>query len=106
MSDQQKDQQNKKRKPPREGFRRRINPYYEGMTRKQIAVDTAKTAFRWFLVTIFLFVYWLAMLLLASIFLLNVWKVTLVRIIIYAGILGGISSIVYAVVLVHRKFYY
>ena len=109
MSDQQKDrkeQQNKKKKPPREGFRRRIKPYYEGMTRKQIAADTAKTAFRWFLVTIFLFVYWLAMLLLASIFLLNVWKVTLVRIIIYASILGGISSIVYAVVLVHRKFYY
>ena len=109
MSDQQKDQkeqQNRKKKPPREGFRRRINPYYEGMTRKQIAVDTAKTAFRWFLVTIFLFVYWLAMLLLASIFLLNVWKVTLVRIIIYACILGGISSIVYAVVLIHRKFYY
>lgn len=110
MSEQQQKnqqiQQNKKKKPPREGFRRRINPYYEGMTRKQIAVDTAKTAFRWFLVTIFLFVYWLAMLLLASIFLLNVWKVTLVKIIIYAGILGGISSVVYAAVLVHRKFYY
>lgn len=106
MPDQQKEQKNKKKKPPREGFRRRINPYYEGMTRKQIAVDTAKTAFRWFLVTIFLFVYWLAMLLLASIFLLNVWKVTLVRIIIYACILGGISSIVYAAVLIHRKFYY
>ena len=103
---EQKEQQNKKKKPPREGFRRRINPYYEGMTRKQIAADTAKTAFRWFLVTIFLFVYWMAMLLLASIFLLNVWKVTLVRIIIYACILTGISSVVYAAILVHRKFYY
>ena len=106
--DQQKEQkqQNKKKKPPREGFRKRINPYYEGMTRKQIAIDTAKTALRWFLVTIFLFVYWLAMLLLASIFLLNVWKVTLVKLIIYACILGGISSLVYAGMLVHRKFYY
>ena len=103
---EQKTRQNKKKKPPREGFRRRINPYYEGMTRKQIAADTAKTAFRWFLGTVFLFVYWMAMLLLASIFLLNVWKVTLVKLIIYACILGGISSLVYAGMLVHRKFYY
>ena len=102
----QKKQPDKKKKPPREGFRRRITPYYEGMTRKQIAADTAKTAFRWFLGTVFLFVYWMAMLLLASIFLLNVWKVTLVRLIVYACILTGISSVVYAAVLIHRKFYY
>lgn len=94
------------KKPPKEGFRRRINPYYEGMTKKQIAADTAKTAARWFFVTVFLFAYWLAMLLLLSIFLLNVWKVSLIRIIIYACILGGVSSLIYAGVLVHRKFYY
>lgn len=98
--------QNKERKPPREGFRRRINPYYAGMTRKQIAADTAKTAFRWLAVTVFLFVYWMAMLLLASILLLNVWKVTLTELFIYACILGGVSSLVYAGMLVHRKFYY
>ena len=99
-------QQNKKKKPPREGFRRRINPYYEGMTKKQVALDTAKTAFKWFLGTLFLFAYWMVMLLLASIFLLNVWKVSLTMLIVYACILGGISSLVYAGVLVHRKFYY
>ena len=97
---------NKEKRPPREGFRRRINPYYEGMTRKQIAADTAKTAFRWFYVTVFLFAYWFAMLLLASIFLVNVWKTTIVKIVIYACILGAVSSAVYAGVLVHRKFYY
>ena len=96
----------KEKRPPREGFRRRINPYYEGMTRKQIAADTAKTAFRWFYVTVFLFVYWLALLLLASIFLLNVWKTSIEEIVIYACILGAVSSVVYAGVLVHRKFYY
>ena len=99
-------QHQKIKKPPREGFRRRKNPYYEGMTKKQIALDTAKTAFRWFLVTLFLFAYWMAMFLLASIFLLNVWKVTLVELIIYACILGTVSSLIYAGVLVHRKFYY
>lgn len=98
--------QNKVKKPPREGFRRRKNPYYEGMTKKQIAADTAKTAFRWFLVTVFLFVYWMAMLLIASMILLNVWKVSMVQLVIYACILGGVSSLIYAGVLVHRKFYY
>ena len=97
---------NKEKKPPREGFRRRINPYYEGMTKKQIALDTAKTAFKWFLVTVFLFAYWIAMFLLASIFLLNIWKVSLVELIVYACILGTVSSLIYAAVLVHRKFYY
>ena len=97
---------NGEKKAPRAGFRRRLNPYYEGMTGKQIAADTAKTAFRWFYVTVFLFAYWFAMLLLASIFLVNVWKTTIVEIIIYACILGAVSSVVYAGVLVHRKFYY
>lgn len=96
----------KKKKIPREGFRRRKNSYYAGMTRKQIAADTAKTAVRWLLATIFLFVYWFAMLILISIVLVNVWIVTLTQLIIYACILGGISSAVYAGMLVHRKFYY
>lgn len=96
----------KKKKPPREGFRRRKNSYYEGMTKKQIAADTAKTAFRWLWVSAFLFVYWIAMFLLASIFLLNIWQVTLTELLIYACIFGAVSSAVYAFVLVHRKFYY
>ena len=98
--------ENKEKKPPREGFRRRKNPYYEGMNKKQIAADTAKTAFRWFLVTVFLAVYWVSMLLLMSLFLLNVWHVTITQILIYAGILSAVSSLIYAGVLVHRKYYY
>ena len=76
------------------------------MTKKQIAADTAKTAFRWLWVSAFLFVYWIAMFLLASIFLLNIWQVTLTELLIYACIFGAVSSAVYAFVLVHRKFYY
>ena len=101
-----RNRQNKEKKPPREGFRRRKNPYYEGMSKKQIALDTAKTAFRWLWVTVFLFAYWIAMLLLASLFLLSVWKVSMTQLLIYACILGVVSSLVYAGVLVHRKFYY
>ena len=76
------------------------------MTKKQIALDTAKTAFKWLVATVFLFAYWMAMLLMASLFLVNVWIVTIVELIIYACILGTVSSLIYAAVLVHRKFYY
>ena len=76
------------------------------MTKKQIAADTAKTALRWVVITAFLFAYWIVMLMLISMVLVNVWKVTLTELIIYGCILGGISSAVYAGMLVHRKFYY
>ena len=97
---------NKEKKPPRAGFRRRLNPYYGGMTRKQIAADTAKTTFRWAAVTVLLFAYWFSMLLLASIFLVNVWIVTLWELVVYAIVLSAVCSLIYAGVLVHRKFYY
>ena len=96
----------KKKRPPREGFRRRKNSYYEGMTKKQIAADTAKTALRWLLVSVFLFAYWFAMLALASIFLMNVWRISAAQLVIWSCVLGTVSSVVYAFMLVHRKFYY
>lgn len=97
---------NKGKKPPKEGFRPRINPYYGNMTKRQITADVAKTAGRWLVFAVLAYVYWLAMLLMFSIFLLNVWQVTFVEILIYAGILCGISAAVYAGILIHRKFYY
>lgn len=95
-----------KRKAPREGFRRRINPWYAGMTKQQIARDVAKTAARWLLVTVLSFVYWLAMLLMLSMFLLNIWRVTIGKILLYSVLLCLATSLVYAGVLVHRKLYY
>lgn len=94
------------KKAPREGFRRRVNPYYGNMNRKEIAADVAKTAGKWFLFAILAFVYWLAMLLIFSIVLLNVWKVTFDRILIYALLLCVVSALVYAYVLIHRKLFY
>lgn len=96
----------KRSKPPREGFRRRINPYYGDMNKKQIAEDVAKTAGKWLLGTLLAFVYWFAMLMIFSIFLLNVWKVTFTQILLYTLVLGLISSAVYGGMLIHRKFYY
>ena len=76
------------------------------MTKKQIALDTAKTAIKWFLVTLFMFVYWMAMMLLASLIFLNIWKVDFTTLVVLACILGSVSSVVYGWMLVHRKFYY
>lgn len=96
----------KAKKLPRVGFRRRVNPYYGNMNRRQITADVAKTAMKWVIFTVLAFLYWLVLLLLLSIFLLNVWKVTFPEILILSGILCGVSALVYAAVLVHRKFYY
>lgn len=93
-------------KPERVGFRRRINPYYGGMNKKQIARDVAKDTARWLAVSALGFAYWFAMLMIFSIFLLNVWHVTLSQILIWSGVLTAITSVVYALMLVHRKFYY
>ena len=88
------------------GFRKRVNPYYRGMTKKQIAIDTAKTTGQWVLGTVFLFAYWLAMLLILSLLLLSIWRVKFTTLFLIALGLGIISSLIYAYVLVHRKFYY
>ena len=96
----------KAKKPPREGFRRRVNPYYGNMKPNEIAADVAKTVFRWLVFTILAFVYWLAMLLIFSIILLNVWRVDIVGILLWDLALTGISALVYAYVLIHRKLYY
>lgn len=96
----------KPKKPPREGFRRRVNPYYGGMNKREIAEDIAKTTGRWLIGTVLGFVYWLAMLLIFSIFLLNVWQVSFAQILIYSAVLGAVTSLVYGYVLIHRKLYY
>lgn len=97
---------NKAKKPPREGFRPRINPWNSGMNRRQMAAEIAKDTARWLVVTVLAYGYWLALLLIFSIFLLNIWKVSLVQILIYSGVLCAITSVVYAYILVHRKLYY
>ncbi|MBR4345736.1 MAG: hypothetical protein IKP75_02195 [Oscillospiraceae bacterium] len=96
----------KRRKVKAAGFRRRFNGYYDGMNKKQIAADTFKTVGMWVIGTVLAYVYWLVMLLLISIFLVNVWKVTFVQILWYSAGLAAVCSLVYAGVLIHRKFYY
>lgn len=93
-------------KTPRPGFRKRINPWYQNMTRRQIMWERAKTTARWLAVTVAAYFYWFFLLLLLSIFLVNIWHITIVQILIWAAVLCGITSVVYGYMLYHRKHYY
>lgn len=66
--------------------------------------DAVKTLLAWLAVTVGAFLYWMAMLLLASIFLMNVWKTSIEELLKYGIILTVITSVVYAVILIRRKF--
>ena len=96
----------KRKKLPREGFRRRINPYYDGMNKRQIAADVSKSAAAWLAVTVLAYGYWFFLLMLLSIILLGVWHVTFPQILLYSGILCAVTSAVYALMQVHKRFYY
>lgn len=96
----------KRKNLPRVGFRRRVNPYYDGMSKRQIAADVGKTTTKWLIVTVLAYAYWFFLLMMLSIFLLGVWHVTFFQILLYSGILCAVTSVVYALMLVHRKFYY
>lgn len=67
--------------------------------------DLIKSILAWAAVTALAFVYWMAMLLLASVFLMNIWKTSFEQLLHYGIILMGITSAVYAGILVYRKFH-
>ncbi len=93
-------------KPPREGFRPRYNPWNDGYTKKQTMIANAKVTVRWLVVTALAFVYWAALLFLMSLFLLNVWHVHWTELLLYSAGLTAATSLVYALVLRHRRHYY
>ena len=70
--------------------------------KKEFVVDVAKDFLKWVLVTAGSFVYWMVVLLILSLILLSVWKVTLEQIIQYAVILMVITSAGYLVRTVYR----
>ncbi len=58
----------------------------------------------WALVTAGSFVYWMFVLLLISIFLMNIWKTDIEDLLKYVIILTVITSITYLVILLRKKF--
>jgi len=67
------------------------------------ALDIIKLLLQWALVSILGFGYWIAMLLVLSLILLNVWFVTFETIVEMSTVLAVVTSIVYAVILVKRN---
>ena len=75
----------------------------QSKSRKEYAVDAVKDLLAWVVVTVLAFIYWMAMLLLASLFLLNVWHVTFEKIVQISLVLTMITSLGYIGVLIYRR---
>lgn len=72
-------------------------------SKKEAAEDVVKTLLQWSVVSGLSFLYWMAMLLLASLFLMNVWHTSFEAILRYGIILTVITAVVYAIMLIRRK---
>lgn len=72
--------------------------------RKEVVFDIVKSIMLWMVVTGGAFLYWMFVLLLISIFLMNIWKTSIESLLQYGIILTVITSIVYLVILLRRKF--
>ncbi len=75
----------------------------ENRDTKEYALDIVKDVLIWLVVTALSFVYWTVVLLLISLFLLNVWHITFEEILRIAFVLMIITSIGYIGVLIYRR---
>ena len=72
-------------------------------TKVEIAEDVVKGVLQWAVVSALSFLYWMGVLLLASIFLMNIWITSFEKILRYGIVLTVITALVYAGILIHRK---
>lgn len=80
-----------------------MNKKTEGKSGKEYAVDIVKDILAWLVVTAIAFIYSMAMLLLASLFLVNVWHVTFEEIVNISLVIMAVVSIGYIGVLIYRR---
>jgi len=73
--------------------------------RKEFVVDIVKEGLAWVIVTVLAFAYWVAMLLILSLVLLNVWHVRFEQILDYSVVLTIITSAVYLGRMLYRRFH-
>ncbi|MCR4902167.1 MAG: hypothetical protein K6A23_04855 [Butyrivibrio sp.] len=67
------------------------------------AIDIVKMVLQWTVVALLSYAYWVAMLLVISLVLLNVWHVSFENILLISGVLAAVTSIVYGVILIRRN---
>ncbi len=70
---------------------------------KAILKDTVLTILKWLGVTIGAFAYWMFVLLLLSIFLMNIWKTSIYQILKIGVALTVVTSVVYLIRIVVKK---
>lgn len=72
------------------------------MNKKFQPADVIKGILKWIVVSALGFVYWMAVLLLASLFLMNIWKTSFDAILQYGIILAVITSVIYGGNLIYK----
>ena len=77
---------------------------HEG-SKKEIALDIVKDFLIWIVVTGLAFVWWIAVLMIASLILLNGWMVTFQEILKITTALTVITSILYLIRIFYKKFH-
>ncbi len=68
-------------------------------------MDVLKGVLAWAAVSVLSFLYWMAVLLLASIFLMNIWKVSIGQLLACGIILSVVTSAVYGGMRIYRRFH-
>jgi hypothetical protein len=72
-------------------------------TVKEWTVDIVKDILAWIIITALAFLYWIAMLLIFSLILLNVWHTTIEQIIDYTIVLTVVTSLLYLGRTIYRR---
>lgn len=72
-------------------------------TIKERVVETVKDLLSWLVVTAAAFVWWMAMLLIFSLILVNVWKTSFEAILQYSLVLMSVTSLVYLIRMVYKR---
>lgn len=75
------------------------------MNKKELVVDVVKDFLGWLVVTAVAFVWWLAILLIFSLILMSIWKTSFEAILRYSVILMAVTSLVYLIWVIYRRFH-
>lgn len=71
--------------------------------KKELVADIVKEILQWIAVTAVAFLWWMFVLLLISLFLLNIWHTSFESILRYGIGFTTITAVVYAGILIHRR---
>lgn len=73
------------------------------VSKKEVVIDIVKDFLIWVVVTALAYVWWMAVLLIASLVLLNVWMITFQEILKLSAVLTIATSIAYVVRKVYKR---